>query len=1071
MIEKFFIACQKKDVESLTSVWSNQTPAGESSQKEMQRTLAEIAKLEIRSYSVRKVTVEGDQAEAEVIIVITQGDSGAQAAAPPASVNRTLRLVKRNDNWKIWQYTFAERALAAELAGAATDAERRELLSRKKSLITPDLLRSLLLEGDNLEEQGKMANALSLFQLSLALAEELREKGLVATTLRQIGNVHFAQGNYAQSLDYYQKSLRLVEELGDKRDMMGVSLNIGHVQALQGNYSLALDYYQKVLKLAEELGNKEILSNAFNSLGNVYKAQGAYPLALDAYQKSLKLAEEIRNTPFITVLLNNIGTTYQSQRNSTQALEYYRKSLKLAEETGNKRGIMRTLTNIGGVYYSQGNFPQALDYYEKSMTLAEELRSKDSIARLLGNSGIIYQLMGNYGQALDYHLRALKLGEELGSKELLAGSFNNIGEVYASQNRFEEALDYYQRSLKIAEQMGSAEFTTQALDKIGQANLMLNRPQVALEYGSRAVDQASEVGLPGSLWQALVTQGKAYRLLNRLDLAKQSYLKAISTIETLRSQVAGGEQAQQLFFEDKVSPYYAMVDLLFREKAFEQALHYAERAKARTLLDVLSSGRIKITKAMTHVELEQDRTLMAEIAVLNAQILQLKLRGKPDLDELARLNARLEKARLAYETFQANLYTAHPELKVQRGEARVVSLDEVTAVLPDDKTALLEYVVTDERTYLFVIRTAAKTAQAGRTPAALRVYAFDIQSKELAGLTEDFRARVAERNLSIKQPAQHLYDLLVRPVEGQLQGVTKLCIVPDGPLWNLPFQALHQGKDGYLIEKYSLFYAPSLSVLKEMDKRVERAQTARAENGSRVATTAPVPASPQQKPGPELLAMGNPSLNSATLAKTQLLRSDEALSPLPDAEREVSALGQLYGRGRSRILIAEQASEGRFKSEAENYSILHFATHAILDDNNPMYSRIVLSPSAGQMEEDGMLEAWEILKLDLHADLVVLSACQTARGRVGAGEGVIGIAWAVFVAGCPRVVVSQWKVDSARTADLMIEFHQNLLKRGDADRSPMTKAEALREAALKLLRGKYNHPAYWAGFVLVGSDR
>ena len=169
------------------------------------------------------------------------------------------------------------------------------------------------------------------------------------------------------------------------------------------------------------------------------------------------------------------------------------------------------------------------------------------------------------------------------------------------------------------------------------------------------------------------------------------------------------------------------------------------------------------------------------------------------------------------------------------------------------------------------------------------------------------------------------------------------------------------------------------------------------------------------------------------------------------------------------MLIGDKATEEEVKSEAARYRLLHFATHAILDDRNPMYSRIMLSRPRDYKRQDGMLEAWELMKLDLNAEMVVLSACQTARGRIGAGEGMIGMSWALFVAGSPAVVVSQWKVDSDRTTELMIDFHQNLVrKRG---KQSITKAEALRAASLKLLQGRYNHPFYWAGFVLIGNER
>ncbi|HZN00593.1 MAG TPA: CHAT domain-containing protein, partial [Pyrinomonadaceae bacterium] len=285
--------------------------------------------------------------------------------------------------------------------------------------------------------------------------------------------------------------------------------------------------------------------------------------------------------------------------------------------------------------------------------------------------------------------------------------------------------------------------------------------------------------------------------------------------------------------------------------------------------------------------------------------------------------------------------------------------------------------------------------------------------------------------------------------EAQLRGVRKLRIVPDGALWNVPFQALHQGARGYLLEQYAVSYAPSLSVLREMERR---------SNALRAAHRAST-----------LLAMGNPTLSSGTVAKVRFARRDEQLSPLPDAEKEVNALGRLYGAG-SKVLIGQQAREATMKDQAGKFKVLHFATHAILDNRNPLYSHIIFSQTEDDKNEDGLLEAWELMKLDLNAELTVLSACETARGRIAAGEGIVGMSWALFVAGSPSALVSQWKVDSARSSELMIEFHRNLLRTRAAGKTRLTKSEALRQAALKVFRSSYHHPAYWAGFILVGED-
>ncbi len=214
-----------------------------------------------------------------------------------------------------------------------------------------------------------------------------------------------------------------------------------------------------------------------------------------------------------------------------------------------------------------------------------------------------------------------------------------------------------------------------------------------------------------------------------------------------------------------------------------------------------------------------------------------------------------------------------------------------------------------------------------------------------------------------------------------------------------------------------------------------------------------------------LLAVGNPALTQQTVARAEFTTRGAKLAPLPLAEKEAQALAGLYGAQQSKVYTGAAALEERFKAEAANYRVLHLATHGVLNDRSPMYSHLLLSQTNNDEKEDGLLEAWEIMNLDLKADLAVLSACETARGRVGAGEGVIGLSWALFVAGVPTTVVSQWKVLDVSTQELMVEFHRQL-----KTKPAQGKAEALRQAALKVMKNE-RHPFHWAGFILVGDGR
>jgi CHAT domain-containing protein len=221
-----------------------------------------------------------------------------------------------------------------------------------------------------------------------------------------------------------------------------------------------------------------------------------------------------------------------------------------------------------------------------------------------------------------------------------------------------------------------------------------------------------------------------------------------------------------------------------------------------------------------------------------------------------------------------------------------------------------------------------------------------------------------------------------------------------------------------------------------------------------------------------LLALGNPAVGTRSKELAKFVKMDAELQPLPEAAAQIRALGRLYGSRLSKVFTGPAAREEVVKQQSSRYRILHLATHGILNDASPMYSHIMLSQKPGKSDEDGLLEAWEMMNLDLDADLVVLMACDTALGRVGAGEGMIGMSWALFVAGCPRTVVIQWKVEASSTAALMVEFHKGFKTRFRNMQPRASTAEAMRQAALKVMSNpEYVHPFYWGGFVVVGNGK
>jgi CHAT domain-containing protein len=754
---------------------------------------------------------------------------------------------------------------------------------------------------------------------------------------------------------------------------------------------------------------------------------------LEAAHKALALYEALGLKPGVVLAEQNLSDIYRALGDHRHAFQFAQTSLRHAEEQNNRKAIMMALSDLAIIYGHQNNYEQALAHNERALVLAQELGDTLTMAMVRHDMAWEYMRTGNHARALEIYQQLLKQVEAFGDKGGAAMIRDQIGRIFAEQGRYEEALQYHREAIAGLEAANKKRATVISLNNMSAVYLLQQNYAEALSTSQRAVSLARETERKVDIYLALTNLGYSQLGLNRLTEAQQSFTEAVSIVETLRSQSAGGAEESQRYFEGGMRAHHGLLSLLVTKNRSEDSLILAERAKARALLDMLQQGRVSVHKTMTTGEQEEEQRLKSQLTQLNKQLARVTHGDKTDAAQVAEVETQLEKARLSYEAFQNALYATHPELKTQRGEAPIINAQELAGLLPNASSVLLEYVVTDEKTYLFAITKPAEKAE-------IRVYTLPIKRDELAKQIEAFRKQLASRDLGFRTAAAKLYDLFLKPAEDQLRSKTSVVIAPDSNLWDLPFQALVNSAGRFLIQDASISYAPSLTVLREMTKR--RANLA--------ATHAPA----------TLLACGNPLSGSATRTGLSLRAGD--LDPLPEAGEEVKALARLYGAARSKVYVGPEAREDRVTSEAGRASILHFTTHGTLNNAAPTYSYLTLAE--GGPRDDGLLEAWELMQLDLKAQLAVLSACETARGRIGAGEGVIGFSWAMFIAGVPATVVSQWKVESASTRDLMVNFHRSLISPAGP-----TKADALREAALKLMRNpETSHPFYWAGFVLVG---
>jgi CHAT domain-containing protein/Tfp pilus assembly protein PilF len=930
---------------------------------------------------------------------------------------------------------------AAALVKLKSEPEQDQLLGQKPELINDSLMLALKALSDPVVQKGDYNEALRISQLALHIAERSGNRARFASALCEVGDIYARRNPPKEAENYLKRCLNVFEETADKKGQAHALHSLAVAYDTERRHELAVEYFEKSLALSQEVGDKNLTALVFNGLGMAHTSLGHYEVGLDFYQKARALSEELGDKVTLNMALNNIGTRYLAQGNYGEALEYLNKSLAVIQEIGagaDRRSLAYKYQNIGLVYRRQGRLEQALMYSRKSLDILVEIDDKFGIANLQNNIGVIYKSQGLYDQGLEWFRKALSGYEALKATPGMARCLNNIGDTYRLQGRLDDALAPLLKSLQLREEGKDRGAVTLSLNNLAKLYEAQGNYAEMLQVSRRSAKLADDLYSREEIWTAQDNIGRALAALGQPDEARAAFLASISTLETLRREVAGGEQQQQSFLEGRLSPWLDMVDLLVSQGKYADALSFAEQSKARVLLDALQSGRTDLRKTWSIEEQEAEEQLRLRLVSLNSQFTAEVRSDKPDPKRVPELKAAVDKTRLEYEDFETRLYVAHPELKRQRGEAPIIKAEELASLLPDASSALLEYVVGDKETYLFVVTKGSKEAD-------VRVYTLPIKKEQLANQTEAFRQQLASRDLGFRASAAKLYELLLKPAESQLAGKTNLVIAPDSTLWDLPFQTLVNTANRFVIEDAAIAYAPSLTVLREMTRRhVEAAHASPA----------------------TLLALGNPVLGVETLKRAALTLRDGKLEPLPEAEQEVKALGRLYGATRSKVYVGAEAREDRVKTEASSAKILHFATHGILNNDSPMYSHLALAQ--GGTNEDGLLEAWELMQLNLHADLAVLSACETARGRIGAGEGMIGFSWAMFMAGVPSIVVSQWKVESAGTRDLMVNFHRGLLSTG----ARTTKSEALREAALKVMKNpQTSHPFYWGAFVLVGDGR
>jgi CHAT domain-containing protein len=785
------------------------------------------------------------------------------------------------------------------------------------------------------------------------------------------------------------------------------------------DFAKAVQLGEKALAEARATGDPDTIASALFGLGLAENGIEHADQSLAHFEEAVSMVRELRN-PFIAISsAGNVIFIESNRQNYRAAIPAAHRALDLAREFHYSGGLVEALFNLGAMHDKLRYFEAARGYYQDVVRIARENNNHGRLAEALAHLAADDFELGDLAHAEEHFREAMKLSSLTGPIE---GIQMHVlyGTVLVRQGRYAEAEAILAESIVAAQRANEGSTAAEGLTAMSVMRRNQRRFEEAIRLAREALAQSHDKELyPTScVWPAHSALGEALRQAGHAEEAMASFRAAIDVIESERRNLA---TQSTRFLGGKEEPYHALIEILAIRGRAGDALEVAERMRGQRVAKALKDSDRE--SSLTAEEQNQQEQLERRLAEVNKALMAAGA-AKDNL-RVRQLREELAVARLDVDRFDVSSGIQHaaPHAAETLAVAKLQLPDRFAG------TAVVEYMVTPRSTIAFTLM--------GTT---LTVRVLPLQGKELGRRVDAFCRRIEGRDLDYAAEARRLYEDLILPVEPAIRKARALTIVPDGELWRLPFHALLRPGGRFVVERFEVSYAPSLAMLLQAERRGGAA-----------------------RPKATLLALGNPVVGTSATARLRDIGYDGPIGRLPDAEREVRAIGSLYGRDQRSILIGAAANERAFKEQAPRYDVLHLATHGFLDDRSPMYSALLLAPTPNDPLSDGLLETREILRMRLHARLAVLAACNTGRGLHEPGEGVIGISWAFLMAGCPTTVVTQWNTTSSAAASLMIQFHRRLSHGAGS-------AAALRQVQIAMLHDRvFAHPYYWAPFVVVGA--
>lgn len=781
-----------------------------------------------------------------------------------------------------------------------------------------------------------------------------------------------------------------------------------HYQA--GRLTEAIAIWQQAEAQYRQTQNSVGQANALFHLGTALVTVERYREAIAALEAFLPLARSTNDPASEARALSNLGIAYKELGRYSQAITSHRAAGKLMRTLGDRQSLGQVLTNLGNAFEAVGDYSNALIAYEQGLKIARQLGDRVGESVALGNLGAIYANQGKDREAIATFEQSLTLAKAIPYEPGQSSVLLNLGAAYHGLRQPDRAISYYEESLALARKLGDRRQEANVLGSLGLVLEDRKDYANAVQHHKKSLEIARSLNDLESQAMALNNLGHTLLKAGQLAPAEATLREAIQRLDALRPEL--NDRYKVSIFDTQLHTYNLLQQVLIAANKHEAALEAAEWGRARAFAERLAkrvreadSGKATGTAAIAPIRIQEIKQIAQE---QKATLVEYSI--VPDDDFKFRGKQRGRESDLL-------IWVVQPSGKVHFRRVNLKPLWQ--------QDLNLAKLVMASRNCLYPGADCTVKADPAPTQASSR------------------SGQPSQRPQRRINPALHrLHQLLIQPIADLLpkNSRDRVILLPLESLFLVPFPALQNAEGQYLIEQHTLLTAPAIQVLALTQQIQQQRQPANRKSRDRF-----LPA----------LIVGNP---------TMPMIGSEELSALPASEEEAKQIADLL---KVKALLGQDATQSTVVQQMPQASLIHLATHGLLEygqalGETDVPGAIALAPdpaSTHKTTPNGILTANEIVDFRLQADLVVLSACDTGRGRI-TGDGVIGLSRAFISAGVPSIVVSLWAVSDVSTAHLMGQFYQNLLTQPD-------KAKALRFAMLETMK-QYPRPLDWAAFTLVG---